>query len=173
MTEINVVIGNIVDQEVGALVNAANSSLLGGSGVDGAIHHAAGPDLLTECRSLNGCEAGEAKVTKGYRLKASYVIHTVGPIWQGGNQGEGLLLANCYRNSLGLARQLGIRSIAFPAISTGVYGYPMREAAMIATEVVTHLGSDPDFDLINLVCFEAAAAAHYIECLATLKRLRS
>ena len=131
--------GNLVAYDVDAIVNAANSSLLGGGGVDGAIHRAAGPELLAECRALNGCAAGEAKMTRGYRLKARHVIHTVGPVWHGGEHGEAETLAACYRNSLALAASKGLRTVAFPAISCGAYGYPIEAAAAIAVNTVADL----------------------------------
>src|SRR3954471_9209639 len=134
--KLTIVQGDLTQQKVDAIVNAANNSLLGGGGVDGAIHHAAGPQLLEECRKLGGCPTGEARLTRGYNLAAKYVIHTVGPVWQGGNHGEDELLANCYRHSMSLALRTHIRSIAFPAISTGAYGFPLQRAATIAANEV-------------------------------------
>ena len=144
--------GDITKLAVDAIVNAANSALLGGGGVDGAIHRAAGPELLEECRSLGGCRTGEAKITRGYRLAARFVIHTVGPIWSGGNLGEAQLLANCYRNSLGVALANEIRTIAFPAVSCGVYRYPIDQAARIAVETTAaFLEADPGIDKITFI----------------------
>ncbi|GGO76098.1 RNase III inhibitor [Marinobacterium nitratireducens] len=134
--DLTVVEGDITRLEVDAIVNAANQSLLGGGGVDGAIHRAAGPELLAECRGIGGCPTGEARITKGYRLPAKWVIHTVGPVWHGGERGEAQLLADCYRNSLALVRSQGLQSVAFPAISCGVYGYPLEQAVRIAVDTV-------------------------------------
>jgi O-acetyl-ADP-ribose deacetylase len=168
---IEILEGDITRQQVDAIVNAANTTLLGGGGVDGAIHRAAGPELLAECRTLNGCETGGAKITKGYRLGAKWVIHTVGPVWQGGNAGEDEFLASCYRSCFELARQHGIRALAFPSISTGAYGFPMDRAARIAIEeVVKGLSQNPVLETVRLVCF--GSAAKEIHAQALLDRMR-
>jgi O-acetyl-ADP-ribose deacetylase (regulator of RNase III) len=160
--KIHLEIGDITKLKVDAIVNAANSTLLGGGGVDGAIHRAAGPKLLEECRTLKGCLTGEAKITKGYNLPAKFVIHTVGPIWNGGKHSEDLLLANCYKNSLKLAQKNGIKSIAFPAISTGVYGFPSDRAANIAVSTVReYLEKDDSIEKIIFVCFDERTYQHY------------
>ncbi|MGQ0483772.1 MAG: O-acetyl-ADP-ribose deacetylase [Hyphomicrobiales bacterium] len=162
MTAIEALQADITKLAVDAIVNAANSSLLGGGGVDGAIHRAAGPDLLEDCRRLNGCATGDAKITKAHRLPARYVIHAVGPVWQGGKSGEAELLASCYRRSLDLAKAHNLASIAFPAISTGVYGYPKREAAMIAVNtVVEAAGAPSSIRKVIFCCFDRDSLSIY------------
>ena len=161
--QIYVIQGDITKQQVDAIVNAASTSLLGGGGVDGAIHRAAGPGLLEECRKLGGCKTGLAKATKGYNLPAKFVIHTVGPVWRGGKANEENLLASCYHKSLELAAELEARSIAFPAISTGIYGFPKRQAATIAVGEVQK--SSASFDKLVFVCFDAETANIYSKVL--------
>jgi O-acetyl-ADP-ribose deacetylase (regulator of RNase III) len=157
--------GDITLQDVDAIVNAANSSLLGGGGVDGAIHRAAGPGLLEECRKLNGCRTGQAKSTSGYDLKAKYVIHTVGPVWQGGGAGEKELLASCFRNSLGVADSLGVKSIAFPAISCGAYRFPVPLAAEIAIESILIAARNTGIESVKMVLFDNETKAEFSQAL--------
>jgi len=167
MTILEVVQADITTLQVDAIVNAANSTLLGGGGVDGAIHRAAGPALLEECRLLNGCNTGEAKITRGYHLPAKFVIHTVGPVWHGGTMNEAELLAACYRNSLDIAQKNNVKSIAFPAISTGVYGYPVEAAALIAVQTIgTHLLNAPTIEKIIYCCFSKKDLQIYQKVLA-------
>lgn len=163
MARLEVIEGDITRLDVDAIVNAANSSLLGGGGVDGAIHRAAGPELLSECRTLNGCETGQAKITRGYRLKARHVIHAVGPVWDGGGSGEEDLLASCYRVALELAATNGLNSIAFPAISTGVFRFPADRAARIAVgTVIAELSNAPrGIAQVVFCCFSKGSAEHH------------
>lgn len=166
--QIEIIQGDITTLDVDAIVNAANNSLLGGGGVDGAIHHAAGPLLLGECRTLGGCATGDAKLTKGYNLPARFVIHTVGPVWHGGNRGEPELLQSAYRRCFDLAREHGITSIAFPAISCGVYGYPLQDAAQIALTVAREAADSENFKRIILVQFSEQALQVYQQTAQSL-----
>ena len=167
--KIEIVEGDITKLAVDAVVNAANTTLLGGGGVDGAIHRAAGPKLLDECRRIGGCPTGDARITKGYDLPARYVIHTVGPVFKGGGQGEPELLANCYRNSLLLAVQNDLQSIAFPSISTGVYGYPLDQATRIALrEALSFLSRNPTLERVLFCCFPPGNAEVYRRTVADL-----
>ena len=170
MKRIEVIRGDITRQDADAIVNAANCSLLGGGGgVDGAIHRAAGPELLRECRTLNGCETGKAKITKGYRLPARYVIHTPGPVWHGGGHGEEELLASCYRSCLALASEYGCRTVDFPSISTGVYRFPLDKAARIAIgTIAAYLDGHPEIERVRMVCFDERTESFYREALEKL-----
>ena len=169
MNRIDIVLGDITRSDADAIVNAANCSLLGGGGVDGAIHRAAGPELLAECRTLHGCETGKAKITKGYRLQAKYVIHTPGPVWHGGVYGEEELLASCYRSCLELASENGCRTVDFPSISTGVYRFPLDKASKIAIgTIAAYLEDHPEIERVRMVCFDARTERFYRDALAAL-----
>ena len=162
MGKLEIITGDITEQDVDAIVNAANCSLLGGGGVDGAIHRAAGPELLAECRTLHGCETGKAKITKGYRLKAHYVIHTPGPVWHGGGHGEEALLASCYRSCMALAAENGCKTVDFPSISTGVYHFPLEKASKIAVDTITAcLEEYPAIERVRMVCFNKHTQRFY------------
>ena len=162
MKRFSIVVGDITHSDAEAIVNAANTTLLGGRGVDGAIHAAAGPELLAECRTLDGCETGRAKLTGGYRLRAKYVIHTPGPIWQGGGMGEPALLASCYRSCLTLAAEHGIRTVDFPSISTGIYHYPLPQAATVALKAIMDFLAEHDLpERVRMVCHMESAAEIY------------
>ena len=166
MAAIEIILGDITKQKVDAIVNAANCSLLGGGGVDGAIHRAAGPELLRECRTLHGCETGKAKLTKGYNLPASYVIHTPGPVWHGGAYGERELLASCYRSCLQIAAEKGLETVDFPSISTGVYHFPLDEAAGIAIETISSfLTGEGSVKRVRMVCFDERTQRAYQNAL--------
>ena len=166
MAKLEIILGDITKQTADAIVNAANCSLLGGGGVDGAIHRAAGPELLAECRTLNGCETGKAKITKGYRLPAKYVIHTPGPIWHGGSRGEDALLESCYRSCLTLASENGCATVDFPSISTGVYHFPLERAAKIAiSTILDYLGNHAEIERVRMVCFDERTGTAYRKAL--------
>ena len=170
MDRIQVVQGDITRQEADAIVNAANTSLLGGGGVDGAIHRAAGPELLAECRTLHGCATGKAKITGGYRLPAKYVIHTPGPVWHGGGQGEDALLASCYRSCLELASENGCETVDFPSISTGVYHFPLERASGIAIGTIAdYLAGHPEIRRVRMVCFDERTRDCYQRALDALE----
>ena len=170
MERLQTVLGDITKQSVDAIVNAANCSLLGGGGVDGAIHRAAGPELLAECRTLHGCETGQAKITKGYKLPAKHVIHTPGPVWHGGSNGEAELLASCYRSCLTLASENGCKTVDFPSISTGVYHFPLDKAAAIASRTIKeYLEAHPEIERVRMVCFDERTKAAYDSAIVALE----
>ena len=166
MPSLRAILADITTQEVDAIVNAANSSLLGGGGVDGAIHRAAGPELVHECRLLGGCKTGDAKITGGYRLRARHIIHTVGPVWRGGTSGEPELLASCYRRSIQVADANGVRTIAFPSISTGIYGYPVELAASVAISTVREALEGREIQALTFCCFSESDLRVYDAVLA-------
>lgn len=168
--KIEIIQGDITKQAVDAIVNAANCSLLGGGGVDGAIHRAAGPQLLAECRTLGGCKTGEAKITKGYNLPAKHVIHTPGPVWHGGNKNEPALLAACYRSCLELASENGCKTVDFPSISTGVYHFPLEKASEIAIKsIAEYMYEHPEIERVRMVCFDERTKKYYDSALEKLK----
>ena len=168
-SRIEIIQGDITKQAVDAIVNAANTSLLGGGGVDGAIHRAAGPELLAECRTLHGCRTGEAKLTRGYRLPARFVIHTPGPVWHGGGSGEEALLASCYKSCLTLAAENGCKTVDFPSISTGVYHFPLEKASRIAVSTIAaFLAEHPELERVRMVCFDGRTKAFYDRALEEL-----
>ena len=170
MSKIEIIQGDITKQEVDAIVNAANCSLLGGGGVDGAIHRAAGPELLAECRGLNGCKTSEAKITRGYKLPAKYVIHTPGPVWHGGTKYEPELLIACYISCLELASEYGCKTVDFPSISTGVYRFPLDRASKIAIGTISDfLKFHPEIERVRMVCFDARTKEYYDKALESLK----
>lgn len=169
MGMIEIIQGDITKQHVDAIVNAANCRLLGGGGVDGAIHRAAGPALLEECRTLNGCETGKAKITKGYNLPAKFVIHTPGPVWHGGKNNEPELLAGCYRSCLTLASENGCKTVDFPSISTGVYHFPLEKASVIAISTIkAYLADHPEIERVRMVCFDEKTKKYYDDALANV-----
>ena len=170
MARLEIILGDITRQDVDAIVNAANCSLLGGGGVDGAIHRAAGPELLAECRTLHGCETGKAKITGGYRLPARHVIHTPGPVWHGGGYGEEELLRSCYRSCLELASENGCETVDFPSISTGVYRFPLDKASRIAVgTILDYLEEHPEIRRVRMVCFDERTKAFYDRALEALR----
>ena len=170
MNRLEIIQGDITKSDVDAIVNAANCSLLGGGGVDGAIHRAAGPELLSECRTLGGCKTGEAKITKGYKLPARFVIHTPGPVWHGGNNGEADKLRSCYRNCLVLASENGCKTVDFPSISTGVYHFPLEKASEIAIKTISeYLFEHPEIERVRMVCFDSRTKQAYENALREVR----